>query len=68
MNGGELLGLCQSYGLLPEELVRIYVAEISLAVGKLFLLVDAGRNGLFSYDENIFTFVHFLCGKKIGDC
>jgi len=41
VNGGELLGLCQSYGLLPEELVRIYVAEISLAIGKLFLLVDA---------------------------
>jgi len=49
VNGGELLGLCQSYGLLPEELVRIYVAEISLAIGKLFLLVDARRIDLFSY-------------------
>lgn len=49
MNGGELLGLCQSYGLLPEELARIYVAEISLAIGKLFLLVDVGRIDLFSY-------------------
>jgi hypothetical protein len=36
VTGGELLELCQSYGLLPEELVRIYVAEISLAIGKLF--------------------------------
>lgn len=32
VTGGELLELCQSYGLLPEELVRIYVAEISLAI------------------------------------
>lgn len=38
MNGGELLGLCQSYGVLPEELVRIYVAEISLAIGKLLFI------------------------------
>jgi hypothetical protein len=36
MTGGELLELCQSYGLLPEKLVQIYVAEISLAIGKLF--------------------------------
>jgi serine/threonine protein kinase len=49
VNGGELLGLCQSYGLLPEELVQIYVAEISLAIGKLFSLVHAGRTDLFSY-------------------
>jgi serine/threonine protein kinase len=35
VSGGELLDLCQSYGILPEELVRIYVAEISLALGKL---------------------------------
>ncbi|XP_021929735.1 serine/threonine-protein kinase S6KL-like isoform X2 [Zootermopsis nevadensis] len=32
VSGGELLELCQSYGILPEELVRIYVAEISLAL------------------------------------
>ena len=38
VNGGELLGLCQSYGVLPEELVRIYVAEISLAIGKLLFI------------------------------
>jgi len=53
VNGGELLVLCQSYGLLPEELVRIYVAEISLAIGKLFLLVDAGRIDLFSYMKHL---------------
>jgi hypothetical protein len=41
VTGGELLELCQNYGLLPEELVRIYVAEISFAIGKLccFLLM-----------------------------
>jgi hypothetical protein len=41
VTGGELLELCQCYGLLPEELVRIYVAEISLAIGNLhwFLLL-----------------------------
>ncbi|XP_063226239.1 serine/threonine-protein kinase S6KL isoform X2 [Bacillus rossius redtenbacheri] len=30
--GGELLKLCQEYGPLPEELVKIYVAEIALAL------------------------------------
>jgi serine/threonine protein kinase len=39
VSGGELLELCQSYGMLPEELVQIYVAEISLALGKLFWLM-----------------------------
>lgn len=48
MNGGELLELCQSYGLLPEELVRIYVAEISLAIGKFSSFVDTGSIGLLS--------------------
>lgn len=32
VNGGELFELCQTYGPLPEELVQIYVAEISLAI------------------------------------
>ncbi|XP_049861963.1 serine/threonine-protein kinase S6KL [Schistocerca gregaria] len=30
--GGELLRICQDYGPLPEELVRVYVAEIALAL------------------------------------
>ncbi|GLH08050.1 Serine/threonine-protein kinase S6KL [Gryllus bimaculatus] len=30
--GGELLQLCQLYGQLPENLVRVYVAEIALAL------------------------------------
>lgn len=70
VNGGELLGLCQSYGLLPEELVRIYVAEISLAIGKFFFFLACScRQDLFILiHENIFTFAHFLCGKKIDDC
>ncbi|KAJ4439210.1 hypothetical protein ANN_07329 [Periplaneta americana] len=32
MPGGELLDLCQHCTVLPEELVRIYVAEIALAI------------------------------------
>lgn len=31
--GGELLSLVDKYGCLPEEVVRIYVAEIALAIG-----------------------------------
>lgn len=31
---GELLKLWQEYGSLPEEIVRLYVAEIALALGK----------------------------------
>ncbi|PSN35292.1 Serine/threonine-protein kinase S6KL [Blattella germanica] len=34
--GGELLELCQKYGLLPEEVVKIYVAEIALALGIIY--------------------------------
>ncbi|XP_049939534.1 serine/threonine-protein kinase S6KL [Schistocerca serialis cubense] len=30
--GGELLRICQDYGPLPEELVKVYVAEIALAL------------------------------------
>ena len=33
--GGELLALLDKYGKLPEELVKIFVAEIALAIGKL---------------------------------
>lgn len=32
--GGELLYLIETYCKLPEELVRLYVAEISLILGK----------------------------------
>lgn len=31
---GELFSLVDEYGCLPEEVVRIYVAEIALAIGK----------------------------------
>ncbi|XP_067203623.1 serine/threonine-protein kinase S6KL isoform X2 [Linepithema humile] len=32
ISGGELLSLVDEYGCLPEEVVRIYVAEIALAI------------------------------------
>nr|CAD7435287.1 unnamed protein product [Timema monikensis] len=35
MCGGELLKLCQDYITLPEELARIYVAEIALALASV---------------------------------
>lgn len=34
ISGGELLSLINKFGCLPEEVVRIYVAEIALAIGK----------------------------------
>lgn len=34
MRGGELFSLVEEYGCLPEEVVRIYVAEVALAIGK----------------------------------
>lgn len=34
ISGGELLSLVNKFGCLPEEVVRIYVAEIALAIGK----------------------------------
>lgn len=36
--GGELFSLVDKYGCLPEEVVRIYVAEIALAIGKRVIL------------------------------
>jgi serine/threonine protein kinase len=41
MPGGELLGLWQQYGALPEPLVQVYIAEIALAIGKCI-----GKSGL----------------------
>ncbi|KAK2583135.1 hypothetical protein KPH14_009159 [Odynerus spinipes] len=32
MSGGELFSLVEEYGCLPEEVVRIYVAEVALAI------------------------------------
>lgn len=32
MSGGELFSLVEKYGCLPEEVVRIYVAEVALAI------------------------------------
>lgn len=34
ISGGELLSLVEEFGCLSEEVVRIYVAEIALAIGK----------------------------------
>lgn len=34
ISGGELFSLVDEYGCLPEDVVRIYVAEIALAIGK----------------------------------
>lgn len=33
--GGELLALLEKYKKLPEELVKIFIAEIAVAIGKL---------------------------------
>lgn len=35
MVGGELLALWQKYGALPQPLVKIYIAELALVLGKL---------------------------------
>jgi uncharacterized serine/threonine-protein kinase SgK494 len=34
MVGGELLALWQKYGTLPQPLVKIYIAELALVLGK----------------------------------
>jgi len=34
ISGGELFSLVDEYGCLPEKVVRIYVAEIALAIGR----------------------------------
>lgn len=34
ISGGELFSLVDEFGCLSEEVVRIYVAEIALAIGK----------------------------------
>jgi len=34
ISGGELFSLVDEYGCLPEKVVRIYIAEIALAIGK----------------------------------
>lgn len=36
VNCGELYYLIRQYETLPEEVVRIYVAELALAIGKNF--------------------------------
>lgn len=35
VSGGELFSLVEKYNCLPEKVVRIYVAEIALAIGKI---------------------------------
>lgn len=37
--GGELLALLEKCGKLPEELVKIFVAEIAIALGELFCFI-----------------------------
>lgn len=32
-SGGELLGLIEKFAPLPENIVRIFIAEIALAIG-----------------------------------
>lgn len=36
VGGGELLKLLQNYGPLPEELCRIYFAELVVIIGTMF--------------------------------
>lgn len=40
MEGGELLALWQKYGALPQPLVKIYIAELALVLGKLFININ----------------------------
>jgi hypothetical protein len=50
MVGGELLALWQKYGTLPQQLVKIYVAELALVLGNFFLvplLMSAEINFVF---------------------
>lgn len=35
IGGGELFSLVEEYGCLPEDVVRIYVAEVALALGNV---------------------------------
>ena len=37
MPGGELLDVSRKYGQLPEKLSHLYIAEIALALGKLYV-------------------------------
>ena len=44
--GGELHSLIEDYGCFPEEVVRIYVGEIALAIGKFYSqLIRFGFSG-----------------------
>lgn len=40
MPGGELFSLVEEYGCLPEKVVRIYVAEIALALGNNNIIIN----------------------------
>lgn len=37
---GELFSLVEKHNCLPEKVVRIYVAEIALAIGKILVICD----------------------------
>lgn len=38
--GGELLALLDKFGKLPEEIVKIFVAEIAIALGKISICIQ----------------------------
>lgn len=40
VGGGELLQLLKKYGPLPEELCRIYFAELVVTIGILIILLN----------------------------
>jgi serine/threonine protein kinase len=49
ISGGELHSLVDGYGCLPEEVVRIYVAEIALAIGKLCFNISPLRFDIYRF-------------------
>lgn len=72
--GGELFTLLDKYEKLPEELVKIFIAEIAVAIGKLsfcvFLKVPIGvscqrnsvlsiRNGTSETYDNV-SFIYYI--------
>jgi len=58
ISGGELHSLVDRYGCLPEEVVRIYVAEIALAIGKLYFNISLLRFDVYRF---IYKCTHVYC-------
>lgn len=44
-----MLALLDRYGKLPEELVKIFVAEIAIAIGKIIIIVFVLERSNFIY-------------------